>query len=141
MVGQAINVLVGGAGVTAGKIVARQATSMLRLNPSSPVGIAGQLAVAVLAGTVAKRTLRLRGPFADGLIYGAAAGAAESALRLIAPGMASGLLGEYGEYDESQEMGAYGYELSSYPTGASLAASVAREQSALMGAYAGSGLM
>ena len=104
----AISALIGGGGVVAGKIVSRQGITLTRQDPNSPIGVAAQLAIAVAAG-IGLKMLGIKGPFADGLVYGVAAGAAESALKLALPGQAEAILGEQGG------MGAYG--LSAYGTG------------------------
>lgn len=107
----AISALIGGGGVVAGKIVSRQGITLTRQDPNSPIGVAAQLAIAVAAG-IGLKMIGIKGPFADGLVYGVAAGAAESALKLALPGQAEMLLGEgVGAYG----MGAYG--LSAYGTG------------------------
>lgn len=124
IIGGVTNALAGGAGVTAGKVVARQGIALTRQDPNSPVGIAAQLAIAVAAGIAAKR-FGLRGAFGDGLVYGAANGAFESLLKLVAPGQAERLLGEYG-YDN--------VVLSAYPT--SIPAAFPAGADATMGAYA-----
>ncbi len=109
MIQGAMDALFGGAGVTAGKIVSRQGITMFNQDPNSPLGIAAQLAIAVAAG-VGLRMFGIKGPFADGLVYGAGAGAAESALKFMLPGQAEVLLGE--------TMGAYGtMGLAAYGTG------------------------
>ena len=127
MVRRAMQIAQGGAGVVAGKIVVRQVTKLVpNVDPSTPVGIAVQLGIALAAGIAGQRFLKLRGPFADGLVYGAAAGAVESAIKLIAPGQAAAFLGQY---DDEYEV-----PLAAYPSAAMLPPS--REQAALMGAYA-----
>ncbi len=125
IIGQAMQTLVGGAGVAAGKLVARQGTALLKLVPGSPIGIAGQLAVALAAG-IGADVLKLKGPFRDGMIYGAAAGAFESLLKLIVPGLGTKLLGEVEEYE---------VPLSAYPT-AALPAGATVDQQFSLGAYA-----
>lgn len=133
LVGRATQVLIGGAGVTAGKVVARQGITLLKQDPSTPIGIGTQLLVALVAGMLA-RQFGIKGVFADALVYGAAGGAAESTLRLVAPEQATKLLDAGGLSAWPSDGGSLG--LMAYPTGAI----PDREQSYLMSAYA-SGIM
>lgn len=115
---------VGGAGVSAGKIANRQGVSLLNLDPTSPIGIAAQAGIAIAAGVLAKQ-FRMRGPFVDGLVYGAMSGAVESAIKMVAPAQAAALLGEY-PYDN--------LNLAAYPIAA--LPPMTEDQNAAMGAYA-----
>jgi len=129
MIRSGMNAVVGGAGVTAGKIATRQGIAMLNIDPNQPMGIAATLGIAVAAGILAQQ-FGLKGAFVDGLVYGGAAGAVESGLRLIAPTQASQLLDAY-PYDGAGGVGAYGP-----PVLPALPAVASRDQGASMGMYA-----
>jgi hypothetical protein len=118
----------GGLGVVAGKVVARQGVSLLKLVPETPIGIAGQLGIALAAGYAARRFLRMSGALVDGLVYGAAGSAVEAALKTFAPTVATKLLGDDTGYE---------VPLSAYPTQAALPSGHdAGVAPMLMGAYA-----
>lgn len=134
LIKQATDVAVGGAGVTTGEMANRQIIQMLRLDPNSLMGAGGQIIGAVALGMLLAQ-FKIKGPFADGVAYGAASSGFKSLVRQFAPPeLADRLLSDYGGY------GYGGTGLAAYATRPALPVGTNIDQTASLAAYA-SGVM